>query len=157
MNYIKGYKNLYKVTRDGHIWNIILDKELKQSKDSSGYFQVSLKGKQALVHRLVAESFISNFENKPEVNHKDGIKTNNNVDNLEWVTHSENIQHAYDIGLMNNQGENHPSSKLDNIQVGIIKKLLKLEILKQKYISAFFDVSRSTITDIKKNRTWSHI
>lgn len=78
-------------------------KELKQFKNERGYLCVTLTfGKHSKikkVHRLVAETFISNPENKPQVNHIDCDKTNNNVSNLEWCTNSENMLHAYKYGL----------------------------------------------------------
>lgn len=89
----------YKINRKGKI--------LKQTIASSQYRQVSLSGKLYSVHRLVAESFIPNIDNKPEVNHIDGDKSNNRVDNLEWVTHSENMRHATNTGLI-------PQSATDN-------------------------------------------
>jgi hypothetical protein len=83
--------------------NIIKSKNLKISIGNHGYYQVNLcvngTQKTVNVHRLVAKAFIPNPENKPEVNHKDGVKTNCTVFNLEWNTCSENNQHAYDTGL----------------------------------------------------------
>lgn len=76
---------------------------LKHDVTYDGYHRVTLyknnKPKHYPIHRLVAETFIPNPENKPTVNHIDGDKSNNSVSNLEWSTHSENSQHAYDNGL----------------------------------------------------------
>lgn len=67
---------------------------------ADGYLTVGINGKQYRVHRLIAQTFIPNPENKPSVNHIDGVKSNNRVDNLEWATNSENMKHAYATGLM---------------------------------------------------------
>lgn len=98
----------YLVSNLGGIKNTAYNKEriLKPSKNDQGYLVVDLfndncnrRRKNHKVHRLVAELFIPNPENKLEVNHKDGNKQNNKVDNLEWATKSENTKHAYRIGL----------------------------------------------------------
>ena len=72
---------------------------LKPYPDPKGYMKVELHGQIKKVHRLVAEAFIPNPENKPQVNHIDGNKQNNCVENLEWVTNAENTQHAWNTGL----------------------------------------------------------
>lgn len=65
-----------------------------------GYPTINIRGRMYKVHRLVAKYFVNNADNKPDINHKDGNKSNNHHSNLEWVTHRENIQHAYDNGLI---------------------------------------------------------
>ena len=74
-------------------------KLLKPSKTYNGYLRVNINGRLVRIHRIVAEAFIPNTFDLPQVNHKDGNKTNNTIDNLEWCTSSENIKHAYKIGL----------------------------------------------------------
>jgi hypothetical protein len=82
---------------------------------TTGYPRVNLRGyegsKKHFIHRLVAEAFIPNPENKREVNHKDGDKANNQVTNLEWCTPSENMKHAYSSRLNTNCGNNHSSAQ----------------------------------------------
>ena len=125
---IKGYEN-YKVSNYGNVCSIdrcVIDvdgitrryksKFLKPIKNTYGYNQVALyingNKKTITIHRLVVEAFIPNIENKPEINHKDGIKTNNIVFNLEWATSKENIQHAFRTGLLKSKvGIEHPNSK----------------------------------------------
>lgn len=93
----------YSVSDIGEIKNDITNKLLKLSIQQ-GYYHVNLsinkKSKRFRVHRLVAEAFIPNPENKPYVNHIDGCRSNNNVNNLEWCTPMENTQHAVKTGLM---------------------------------------------------------
>ena len=94
----------YEISNLGNVRNKTTLQVLKGRLSKSGYYQVSLKidetGKftNRYIHRLVAQNWIDNPENKREVNHKDGNKINNNVNNLEWVTSSENQKHRHTIG-----------------------------------------------------------
>lgn len=112
---IKDYEGKYEVSDFGRIRSlsrslptnynqVIPERILKPVFHTLGYCSVLLQVdglvKRANIHRLVALAFIPNPENKPQVNHKDGNKANNQVSNLEWVTHRENMKHAYDTGLV---------------------------------------------------------
>lgn len=103
---VPGYSGKYQVSNTGEIRNNNTGKERKQYLNGNGYCIVGFYNKEKgytvhfRVHRLVAEAFIPNPENKRTVNHKDGNKRNNCVDNLEWATHKENINHAHKTGLI---------------------------------------------------------
>lgn len=100
---INSFPN-YSVSNTGKIRNDLSGKIKSPIKGTTGYLNVDLynggKRTKAKIHRLVSEAFIPNPDNKPEVNHIDGDKHNNNAENLEWVTRSENIRHAFSTGLM---------------------------------------------------------
>jgi hypothetical protein len=110
-------------------------------------------------HRLVLEAFVSKRpKDKDGCNHIDGDKANNNLINLEWVTHSENELHAHRIGLKDNGlGETSFNSKLKNNEVWLIKKLLANKVVTQRAIAKMFKVHFATINHINRGITWSHI
>lgn len=107
-NDIKGYEGLYQVSNLGRVKSLEYkgkkrDKILKLSKNKRGYLIVNLfksqKSKSTYVHRIVAESFIPNKDNKTQVNHINGLKINNCIDNLEWNTPSENVSHFFSLDV----------------------------------------------------------
>ena len=110
----------YDVLPDGRILNKKWNRFLKPQPNNKGYGRVQLCGNFYFVHRLVAEKYIPNPNNLPQVNHKDGDKTNNSVENLEWVSNQENRNHALKNGL-HLQGEKCPWSKLSQEDVDYIR------------------------------------
>ena len=111
---IEGYEGAYQISNFGRIKNKI--KILSPQINNCGYLRIILKNKHYSIHRLVALAFLPNPENKPQVNHIDGNKTNNYVTNLEWVTASENQKHNYKNlhfkpPMLGKKGKNHVASK----------------------------------------------
>ncbi len=103
---VKGFEGIYEISNFGRLKSFKTDKNgfiLQQTNKKNGYFSVVLKSrfltKHTRIHRLVAEAFIDNPENKKEVNHIDLNKQNNHFKNLEWVTPKENIKHAMENGV----------------------------------------------------------
>ena len=129
--WIRGYEGIYKISNYGRIKSFPRNGTIKKVKilrpgfNKFGYLIITLskndKCKYFRIHRLVAEAFIQNPENKPEVNHKDGNKFNNYYENLEWTTSTENQKHAYNTGLRNPEPY-RPNSKLTKEQVRWIRE-----------------------------------
>jgi hypothetical protein len=96
-----GYEDYYEISNDGQVKSLLNNIILKGSKSRYHRVQLCKDGvrKAFNTHRLVAIHFIDNPENKPHVNHKNGDKLDNRVDNIEWCTQAENIKHAFDTGL----------------------------------------------------------
>ena len=134
------------------------------SKDTKGYLQIdaNIDGVRVLkfVHRLVAEAFIENPMGYEQVNHKDGNKLNNSVENLEWVSCEENIPHAWQNSLNKPlKGERHGNHKLTEEQVRFIKANYKKRDKEYgaKALAKRFGVTSSPILLIAKGKAWKHI
>lgn len=116
---IKNYEGHYKISSFGNVCSKV--KQLKPFYNGKGYLYVNIckdgKRETIAVHRLVGLAFIDNPENKPQINHIDGIKTNNNVLNLEWVDNSENVKHAYENNLMVSIGLPVIQCTKDNVHI----------------------------------------
>jgi hypothetical protein len=154
---IKGYEGRYQVSNLGRVKNIKTGRVLKPGI-RCGYPSVSLckhnKGKNKLIHRLVAEAFILNPEDKPQVNHINGIKYDNRLDNLEWNTRSENGLHSYNSGLQISQkGEVHGKAKLTEEDILTIRS----SNLSRKELAILYNISLSSIYNIIDRRVWKHI
>lgn len=166
-NWIPGYKGKYSLTREGVVyshekrWGSTKPMPRKSVLGKNGYYCVSLyknnKEDRQYIHRLLALMFIPNKKNKTFVNHKDGVKTNNELSNLEWCTQKENNRHAYDSGLgyhfIPRHGENTTFAKLTGQSVRSIRQSTeKNSVLAKKY-----NVTPTNIRYIKKRKTWKHI
>jgi len=157
----------YEASNDGRIRWV---KELKQFESWNGYCILSLRIKpcdqrSARVHRLVAEAFLGTCPEGLVVNHKDGNKKNNNIENLEYVTKSEDNKHALDLGLRKppsnfkncKKGENHPFAKLTDLQVKEIRKIRKETNFGERRISKMLNLPRGAVSHVLKNNTWKHV
>ncbi|MDU0602411.1 NUMOD4 domain-containing protein [Pseudomonas aeruginosa] len=141
----------------------IPERILKMTDTAYGYKSVELKDngnrRRMLVHRLVAMAFIENADGLPHVNHIDANKLNNRPENLEWVTHKQNMAHAARMGLMvsnSGPGMESPAAKLTDDSVREIKRRLAAGEGPAS-IARNYPVTPSAISEIKAGRSWSHI
>lgn len=169
---IKGYEGQFQVSNLGRVkslcrkvsfgknYRTIPEKIRKNQKHTSGYEAIVLayKGKNIYIHRLVANAFISNPKNLKFVNHINGKKTDNRVENLEWCTPKENCAHALKIGCLKNIiGSNHHLTVLNEKQVIEIRSKYIPKKYTQKMLGDEYGVSSFVIRDIVNKITWKHI
>ena len=160
---VVGYEGIYQVSSNGRIKSLArfivcghggrMKREtiLKNQTHPDGYPQIELnlnaKKFQVKIHRLVAQSFLSNPLNLPYVNHKDGDKTNNSIENLEWCTPSENLIHAYSTGLKTcKNGNEHHNTKINSDEHKKVLGLLKNN--SQRKVAKIYGVSQTVIQNI---------
>ncbi len=157
---IKGFEGRYTISNLGIVRSLMTGKEMKLNLTSWGYYRVNLryahsrKFKSFLVHRLVAQHFLPNANNLPEVNHIDSNRLNNRVDNLEWCDRNYNIQHSFKYGYASHKGERNSNHKLTRNDVEAIKQLHQSTNLSDGDIAKVFNVSRSTINHVVSGRSW---
>ena len=153
-------KSLNRVVKCKRLGQQIIKERILKPNIVSGYAQVLLskygKRKDKKVHRLVAETFIPNPHNKEQVNHMDGNKLNNSLENLEWNTCSENQLHAVKTGLSKpRRGKDNNFTKLTKEQVIEIKKLLKSKTHTHSQIAKIYGVCRQAIGKINTGKNWT--
>jgi DNA-binding CsgD family transcriptional regulator len=148
----------YSVNIEGVVKNLD-GLHMKPALNGGGYLYVTLfkdgKRYNKMLHRLVAETFIPNPENKPQVNHIDGNKLNNVIENLEWNTQFENMNHSVEIGS-SPRGEKSYLAKLSEKEVIAIRELYAGNVTTTE-LSDIFGVNRGTISGIVLGKNWKHV
>ena len=157
-----GFENYFMVSNLGRLFSKRSNRILKQHKTAKGYMTVATKigGRQGYsvclrIHRLVAQAFVPNPENKPYVNHIDGVKDNNNKNNLEWATAKENSEHAVASGLISvPTGSKNKSCKLTKEEVEYVIMCTDKSNLT---LAKELNVSKDTIRSIRIGETYRDI
>ena len=170
---IDGYESAYSVSSRGRVKSLprkiirsdgqtktIAGRILKPRKGTQGYLRVQLsqqnKPVDRYIHRLVARTFIRPPAEDEEVNHIDGDKENNCVENLEWATRRTNVDHATDTGL-NPQGSQKHGSKLTEEDIREIRRRCEQAGETHQSLADDFGVSRSLVTGIVNHTRWKHV
>lgn len=159
---IKGHEK-YLINKNGEVFNTKTNRILKASSGAShGYLTVYVDGKNLLLHRLIAQTFVPNPNDLNFVNHKDGNKHNNSIDNLEWVTQVENNRHARRTGLNPYKvlyGEKSRHHKLNQIDVDFIKSHYKRydKNYGARALSKKYNVTPSCICSIANGKSWEAV
>lgn len=158
---IEGYNGNYLIYDDGRVFSVNTGKFMRLNKHyKTGYLSVSLSKndvkKRLSVHRLVALHFIPNSCNlKNEINHINGIKTDNRIENLEWCTRSENCIHSIKNGLKKPVNKNNFNIKYYNSKnVVFIKDTIVIDFISQKECARYFNVTKSYVQRSLKNKSY---
>lgn len=150
------HDNRYLVTEDGKIFSKRVNRFLSPCERDDGYLIVGMKDKTFRLHRIVAETYIPNTENLPEVNHKNGIKSDCHKDNLEWVTSKQNKEHVWGLGLYKDILEDHCNTLYTNDQIHEVCKMME-DGYQNKEIVDTLQVNKDTVAHIRCGDIWKEI
>jgi len=158
---IVGYEGVYKIFEDGKVWSYRRKRFIKTPKDKDGYRRATLcldrKVKNMTMHRWLYQTFVGEIPKTHQINHKDGNKLNNKLENLELVTPKENTIHAWKHGLSNKQlGIKCSASKLKDKDIRKIRELYS-QGTSQNKIAEILNVHQTNIHYILIGKTWSHV
>lgn len=156
---IENYTGYY-VTSEGGVWSTRRGKVkvLSNFINRDGYAVATLclgKKQKHMVHRLVALAFLTNKANRRTVNHINGNKLDNRLENLEWCTHRENSQHAYALGLYSGVGQQHYKTTLT--EQDVFKIRYKHSHFSNSQLAQIYNVTPGAIYNIRKKLTWKHL
>jgi len=171
---VPEYEGVYQASNMGNVrsldryaphnrWDVkqgLKGKMIAQNKTKFGYFSLKLSRRSYQVHRIIAKTFIPNPENKPQVNHINGIKTYNRVENLEWCTSKENVKHSYEIGLASGsrrRGSKNGQSKLIESDVVNIRLMYRQRKMSAGDLSELYNVSLPCIWQVIWGKSWKHV
>ena len=175
---LRGYEGLYEVSNKGRIKSLprnylrkrkgrkdhivkVKGKVLKQCVGTTGYYIIRIrkdkKCKTKKVHRLIAKTFLPEIKGCNIVNHIDGNRLNNSIENLEWTTHQGNSDNAIERGSIDMKGSKHYFAKLTEQDVIQIRELWRSGNYTQVEIANMFNVGRKNITKIVNRQRWTHI
>jgi hypothetical protein len=156
---IANYPN-YTISNTGVVFNLRTQKIMKLHPDKDGYWVLNLSSnghkRSMRVHRLVAEAFIWTNDTTLTVNHINGIKEDNTVENLEWLSNIDNIKHAFRTGLtpINPKGERSRRSKLTNTDANQIREWISNNTHTRKEIADMFNICLSSVSNIINYKTY---
>lgn len=156
---IEGSNDSYVISNHGRVLSLCKNEPyiIKPWLSSKGYQRVNIFDQKRFVHRLVAEHFIPNPENKPQVNHKNAIKTENRVENLEWLTQDEHTEHSMKLPG-SGSGERNRSSRLTAQNVILMRKLSEEGVSAMDiYRRCKESVSYGTILKVLRRESWKHL
>ena len=156
---VKDYEG-YEISSCGDVRNVKTGRILKHGRNR-GYASVNLytgerKYKTKKVHRLIAEAFIDNAEGLPVINHKNGDKLDNRIENLEWCTQAHNIQHMIDEGIHPGKGATHWAAKL-NEEIVLQMRKLRAAGRSVNEIARQFGVRHNTASQAISGASWAHV
>lgn len=175
---VVGHEGLYEVSSLGNLktfnWKGTgQTRIMKPAKDHKGYLRTMLVkdkiAKTIKMHRIIAQAFLPNPENKATVNHKNGIKDDNRVDNLEWHTYKENTHHAIQNGMFyfrpkselaklpRCKGEGKPNTKLTDADVLSIRERFKPKKVTRQMLADEYGIAAATVKDIILRKSWKHL